>query len=71
MKRMHALPIELPLFASGELDDSLGLFKLDKKLKKDRNYLIVVENELIIPLYQLRIVSAHFSNCGIPQFSAF
>ena len=45
MKRMHALPIELPLVASGELDDSLGKFKLDKKLTRDKNYLVVIDNE--------------------------
>ena len=44
MKRMHALPIELPLVASGEFSSSDGKFFLDKPLKEGKNYLVLINN---------------------------
>lgn len=41
MKRMHALPIELPLVASGEY--LRGTIILDNSLKVNKNYLIIME----------------------------
>lgn len=44
MKRMHALPIELPLVASGEFASADGKFILDKPLKEGKNYLVLIDN---------------------------
>lgn len=41
MKRMHALPIELPLVASGEFDLNEVNFLLDKELKTGLYYCII------------------------------
>ena len=41
---MHALPIELPLVASGEFNSPDGFFVLDKKLKEGKNYLVLIDN---------------------------
>ena len=41
MKRMHALPIELPLVASGEFNPSYATFKLDTDLRLYDNKILM------------------------------
>lgn len=44
MKRMHALPIELPLVASGEWDSGNEEFILDKSIHNEGMLLFVIEH---------------------------
>ena len=50
MKRMHALPIELPLVASGEWDPSGGppsfVLSIKTPLERGKSYIIIIKDAL-------------------------